>query len=121
MNDVFSRPVGPTTAPSISMTPRKCRLTARITSSKSGSLDQDNGIDTGVFLMSGRLFDCLGRVYAAGDASLTGGNRLLASERLLFAEPIGELEWQDIDTANDLAAAERIARRLRLSKTDDHQ
>ena len=75
-------------------------------------LTRYDAIDTGVFSMTPRLFPALAQAYTAGDHSLTGGNRVLAAEGVLFARSIGDVPWQDVDTPEDLVAAERVARCL---------
>jgi choline kinase len=75
-------------------------------------LKRYNQIDTGVFSMTRALFPALARAAADGDHSLTGGNRGLAAQGLLFAQPIGDLPWQDVDTPEDLLAAECLAERF---------
>jgi choline kinase len=72
-------------------------------------LDRYNLIDTGVFSMTPALFPALAQASARGDHSLTGGNRVLASQGLLIAQSIADLPWQDVDTPENLRAAERLA------------
>ena len=72
-------------------------------------LPRYNAIDTGVFSMTPRIFDALDLASTAGDASLTAGNRLLAEAGHLLSHSIDTLPWQDVDTSDDLSAAERLA------------
>jgi choline kinase len=78
----------------------------------SKTLDRYNAIDTGVFSMTSMLFPALAAASAAGDWSLTGGNRILASQRMLLAHSINDLPWLDVDTFEDLRAAEMVLARL---------
>jgi hypothetical protein len=59
-----------------------------------------------MFLCSPTLFDALERSRAQGDTTLSGGVRILASERLVLGVPVGDADWYDIDTMADLKAAE---------------
>jgi 1L-myo-inositol 1-phosphate cytidylyltransferase len=72
------------------------------------TLPRYTAIDTGVFSMTPRLFPALAESMSMGDCSLTGGNRVLASRAELFAHSIGDLPWQDVDTPEDLLAAEAL-------------
>jgi len=65
-------------------------------------------IDCGVFAVTRALLDALTAVRAeAGDCSLTDGVRRLAQQGRARVVDIGEDFWQDVDTAADLASAER--------------
>ena len=70
------------------------------------SLDDFDALDTGMFVCSPTLFDALEQSRAEGDTTLSGGVRLLASERLVFGVPVGDADWYDIDTMADLQIAE---------------
>lgn len=70
-------------------------------------LEHYDGIDTGVFVYDREIFACLAAAAKEGQHALTAGNALLASRGLLYAAPVGRLRWQDVDTPQDLAAAER--------------
>ena len=67
-----------------------------------------DAIDTGVFLCTSALFAALHSARARyGDCSLCDGVRLLAEEGRAFAVDIPATAWwQDVDTAEDLRAAE---------------
>ena len=64
-----------------------------------------NAIDTGVFNMSPALFAALSDSRRRADYSLTGGNRVLVESGKLKAVSIGDLDWYDVDTPDDLAIA----------------
>ncbi|SHK04046.1 phosphocholine cytidylyltransferase family protein [Rhodothermus profundi] len=67
-----------------------------------------NAIDTGVFICTFALMEALERVYREqGDASLSDGVRQLARARRMAALDIGDSFWQDVDTPEMLAYAER--------------
>ena len=70
-----------------------------------------NGIDTGIFLMTPRIFDALEESLEKGKYSLTDGNRLLAARGLLHARDIGDRFWVDIDDLESLRKAESALQR----------
>jgi 1L-myo-inositol 1-phosphate cytidylyltransferase len=70
------------------------------------TLAEFDALDTGMFVCSPTLFDALERSRAQGDTTLSGGVRILASERLVLGVPVGDADWYDIDTMADLKAAE---------------
>jgi 1L-myo-inositol 1-phosphate cytidylyltransferase len=66
-------------------------------------------VDTGVFVCTQGLLDSLARVYAAaGDASLSDGVQALADGGRMRILDIGDGFWQDVDTPEMLAHAERV-------------
>jgi choline kinase len=67
-----------------------------------------DALDTGMFLCSPVLFDKLESATRDGNCSLSDGMRQLARERRLRALEIGRAGWQDLDTPEALAYAERI-------------
>lgn len=71
-----------------------------------------DALDTGLFVCSPLLFDALERSCAGGDTTLSGGIRRLAADRLMRAADIGDALWQDIDTVEDLNAAEDLLEAL---------
>jgi 1L-myo-inositol 1-phosphate cytidylyltransferase len=69
-----------------------------------------DAIDTGMFLGSEALFDYLEAAKRDGDCSLADGVRAMAAAGKVRASDIGNAWWQDIDTPEMLAAAERCLR-----------
>ena len=67
-----------------------------------------DALDTGLFVCSPLLFDALEIARAAGDTTLSGGIRELASRGKMHAMEIGDAAWCDIDTRSDLEAAEAL-------------
>jgi choline kinase len=65
-----------------------------------------DSLDTGLFVCNPLLFDALDESKAAGDTTLSGGIRRLAASGLMQALDIGDAAWYDIDTIEDLEAAE---------------
>ncbi len=74
------------------------------------ALQRFNAIDTGIFVATMDLLDALEQIAAQhGDAALTDGVRVLAQRGILWAEELGDYFWQDVDTPETYAAAERWA------------
>jgi 1L-myo-inositol 1-phosphate cytidylyltransferase len=74
-------------------------------------LNDYNCVDTGVFIGTPGLFDALQTLYDRyGDASLSEGVQVLASEGKMDTLDIGNAFWQDVDTPEMLAHAQRLLR-----------
>lgn len=71
------------------------------------NLDRYDAIDTGIFLCPETLFDYLRRALRDGDCSLADGVQLMARDGNALAVDIGDGWWQDVDTPEMLAHAER--------------
>jgi len=70
-------------------------------------LRDHDAIDTGVFVCGPSLLDALEAAQQQdGDTTLSGGIRRLAQRGLMRAHDIERAAWCDIDTVDDLAAAE---------------
>ena len=70
------------------------------------ALDPYDALDMGLFVFAPAIFDALVEAGAAGDTTLTGGVRRLAARGLMRGVAAAEPVWHDIDTLDDLAAAE---------------
>ncbi len=68
-----------------------------------------DAIDPGAFVCPLNFFDYLERAKSAGDCSLADGVRAMATDGKVRAIDIGDAWWQDIDTPEMLAAAEKLA------------
>jgi 1L-myo-inositol 1-phosphate cytidylyltransferase len=77
-------------------------------------LETYDAIDTGIFLCPEIIFAYLRRALKNDDCSLADGVRLMAAERKVRAIDIGQAWWQDVDTPEMLARAEREVARLLL-------
>jgi choline kinase len=71
-------------------------------------LASHDALDTGLFVCAPALFDALEVARHAGDTTLSGGIRQLAARGLMRAADVGGASWCDIDTLDDLAAAESL-------------
>jgi 1L-myo-inositol 1-phosphate cytidylyltransferase len=83
-------------------------------------LQNYDAIDTGLFVCPLEIFAYLERAKANGDCSLADGVRLMATNDKVSAIDIGDAWWQDVDTAEMLAAAEKNlgARATRVHQRD---
>jgi 1L-myo-inositol 1-phosphate cytidylyltransferase len=71
-------------------------------------LTTHDALDTGLFVCAPSLFDALELSRRDGDTTLSGGIRQLAAWGLMRAADVGAASWCDIDTVDDLAAAESL-------------
>ncbi len=70
-------------------------------------IERYNCFDTGIFRCDPELFDALELSIARnGDASLSGGVRLLAQDGLAYTYDIGERYWLDVDDSRAFVKAE---------------
>jgi choline kinase len=76
------------------------------------TLENYNAIDTGIFICPETIFEYLRRVLKNDDCSLADGVRLMAEEGNALAIDIADAWWQDVDTPEMLARAEREISRL---------
>lgn len=74
-----------------------------------------DAVDCGVFLCQPAVFDALEEARRArgGDCSLSEGMRILAADGRFRAHDIGDAFWQDVDTPEMFAHAEKHLDRLR--------
>jgi choline kinase len=69
-----------------------------------------DAIDTGLFICPAAIFESLEQAKRDGDCSLADGVRAMAAVGKARAIDIGNAWWQDIDTPDMLAQAEKILR-----------
>lgn len=83
-------------------------------------LVQYNAIDTGIFLMTPEIFTALesAKIERGGDCSLSDGVRLLAKKKRMGTSDIGAEFWQDVDTPESLAHAEKVLLKACRKTTD---
>jgi choline kinase len=71
-------------------------------------LSNYDACDTGMFVCSPELFDALEKAKRDGNCSLSDGMRRLGEAGRFRAFEIGDALWQDVDTPEALAHAERL-------------
>jgi choline kinase len=77
-----------------------------------------NAVDTGCFVLTHAIFEALRSVRPSEPRTVSSGMRQLARHRSLSAVEIGNLEWIDVDTPLDRAAAEVLVANQRLSAAE---
>jgi 1L-myo-inositol 1-phosphate cytidylyltransferase len=80
-------------------------------------LQHYDAVDTGLFACPVEIFDYLERAKKDGDCSLADGVRLMAADNKVRVVDIGRGWWQDIDTPEMLACAEKHLR-MRIRPDD---
>jgi len=71
-------------------------------------LDAWDALDTGLFVFTSAVFDALEQARCEGDTTLSAGVQRLAARRMMRGVPIGDAAWCDVDTLDDLRAAESL-------------
>ena len=87
---------------------RRCASTGDRITAIGKELGTYDALDTGLFVCSPALFGALDAAREAGDTTLSGGIRVLASRGLMRGADVGAARWCDIDTLDDLATAETL-------------
>jgi choline kinase len=77
-----------------------------------------HAVDTGCFVLTHAIFDALRSVPASEPRTVSSGMRQLARRGSLSAVDVGDLEWIDVDTPLDRAAAEALVAGQRLSTAE---
>jgi 1L-myo-inositol 1-phosphate cytidylyltransferase len=101
---IDSRPVRPDVAAEAT----KVRLSGNRITAIGKDLTPYDALDTGLFVCAPELFPALEIARLAGDTTLSGGIRQLAARGLMQGAEVGAANWCDIDTLDDLAAAETL-------------
>jgi 1L-myo-inositol 1-phosphate cytidylyltransferase len=94
--------------PEIAFEATKVRLRADRVVAIGKALDRYDALDTGLFVCDRMLFSALDASCAAGDSTLSGGIRRLAAQGLVRGVDIGDAQWCDVDTVDDLTLAEEL-------------
>jgi len=94
--------------PEVAAEATKVRMTGDRITAIGKELRTYDALDTGLFVCSPTLFGALDAARKAGDTTLSGGIRRLASRGLMRGADVGAATWYDIDTLADLATAETI-------------
>lgn len=71
-------------------------------------IDPWDAIDTGLFIFTPALFAALEDAQRTGETTLSAGVQRLARQRVMRGIPIGNRTWCDVDTVDDLQAAEAL-------------
>lgn len=88
----------------------KVRMAGERVVDLSKDLAHYNAIDTGLFVCPPEFFSYLEKAKINGDCSLADGARAMAEDGLVRGIDIGSAWWQDIDTPEMLANAEKQLR-----------
>ena len=72
------------------------------------SLEEWDAVDTGLFVFTAAVFDALDEARRDGETTLSAGVQRLAARRLMRGVAIGDAAWCDVDTLDDLDAAESL-------------
>ena len=67
-----------------------------------------DALDTGIFVFAPTLFDALDEACAARQTTLSAGVQRLAARGLMRAYDVAGSSWCDVDTVDDLNAAETL-------------
>ena len=96
------------TTPEIAAEATKVRLRGTQIIAIGKALATYDALDTGLFVCAPSIFPALETSRADGDTTLSGGIRVLAARGLMRAFDIGDAQWYDIDTVEDLRSAESL-------------
>lgn len=81
-------------------------------------IENHNGFDSGMFLLSPSIFEALEQSIKEGDQTLSGGVRILAKNRMMKCFDIRDAFWLDIDTESSYKKAEKILLKQLIKPTD---
>jgi choline kinase len=93
----------------------KVRLRDDVVTAIGKTLAPFDALDTGLFVCEPPLFAALDAARAQGDTTLSAGIAHLASRGLVRGMDVEGAPWCDVDTLEDLEAAEHVARCLSSS------
>jgi choline kinase len=96
------------TSPQVAAEATKVRMSGTHITAIGKDLTTFDALDTGMFVCTPSLFAALDASRAAGDTTLSGGIRQLAARRRMRGVDIGNADWYDIDTMDDLQQAEGL-------------
>ena len=94
--------------PEVAAEATKVRLSGHRITAIGKDLVPYDALDTGLFVCAPALFPALEIARLGGDTTLSGGIRQLAARGLMRGAEVGAAAWCDIDTLEDLAAAETL-------------
>jgi choline kinase len=94
--------------PTIAAEATRVRMSAGRITAIGKDVEPWDALDTGVFVFSPTLFQALEEACAAGQTTLSAGVQRLAAVGLMRGYDIAGRSWCDIDTVDDLNAAETL-------------
>jgi len=94
--------------PAVAAEATRVRMRAGRITAIGKDLDPWDALDTGLFVFSPALFDALEQAQAAGETTLSAGVRRLAAKGLMRGADVAGATWCDVDTIEDLDAAESL-------------
>lgn len=97
-----------TTDPAIADEATKVRLAGDRIVAIGKHLRAWDALDTGLFVFTPALFDALATAIDAGETTLSAGVQRLAAAGRMRGADIGPASWCDIDTVDDVEAAEAL-------------
>jgi 1L-myo-inositol 1-phosphate cytidylyltransferase len=95
-----------TTDPQIVAEATRVRLEGRRIVAIGKELEPWDALDTGLFIFTPELFETLEESQREGRTTLSAGVQRLAGRGRMLGVPIADPSWCDVDTVDDLAAAE---------------
>jgi choline kinase len=94
--------------PAVAAEATRVRMSAGRITAIGKDVDPWDALDTGMFVFSPILFDALEEARAAGQTTLSAGVQRLAARGLMRAHDVAGASWCDVDTLEDLSAAETL-------------
>jgi len=94
--------------PVIAAEATRVRMTGGLITAIGKEVDPYDALDTGLFVFAPTLFDALEAAQADGQTTLSAGVQRLAARRLMRGMDVGGAAWYDVDTVEDLDAAESL-------------
>jgi choline kinase len=94
--------------PVIAAEATRVRMTGGLITAIGKEVDPYDALDTGLFVFAPALFDALAAAQADGETTLSAGVQRLAARRLMRGMDVGGAAWYDVDTVEDLDAAESL-------------
>ena len=94
--------------PAVAAEATRVRMSAGLITAIGKDVDPWDALDTGMFVFSPALFDALAEARAAGQTTLSAGVQRLAARGLMRAYDVAGASWCDVDTVDDLDAAETL-------------
>jgi len=92
--------------PEVANEATRVRMTGGRITAIGKDVDPWDALDTGLFIFSPVLFDALEEAQAVGQTTLSAGVQRLAARGLMRGADVAGASWQDVDTVEDLGAAE---------------